>query len=548
VRLLALLRAVETRWDFATHLHRNTRGEPLNFDDFRPLVDLYRSPAPHIVIKSAVQSGKTTYALVDSLAWAATGLNTLYVLPKFEIRDVLVANRLAPLLTEVPEYARLHRRGGTDTLSMKHWGKATMRFVGSNSITEFKEYPADVLLVDELDWCDQRLLPYAYDRLAASPYGFVREFGNPTLPGVGIDDLYENSDRRHWYLPCPTCGEDAPVDWEHSVVEETASAAQRAESTSSTWRLRDSTWTPECGRELACICPGCGNPFDRLAPGHWVADKPDEAARPPGFLLNRLMSPFVPLEHLWSDFQGALGNDVLLQQFWNSNLGLAYVPLGGKVTTSLVASCVDPGRRSSDSAEDAVMGVDVGTIIYWEVAIWSGERKVVLAAGTCRMFEELDQVFAAFRVKACIIDALPEQRKASEFAARHARRVWLAFYAGTSDQGRRHWLVHWDDANWAVDVNRTTALGLTLARFQRHLTSLPNDLPPDYARHVAALVRVAGVDVTGNPTVKYVSTGPDHFAHASTYCEIARLRARVGPFSVTRYYEPPPGHEGEIWM
>jgi hypothetical protein len=543
-RAYALLRGARLRWHLARHVHRNTRGQLLDFEKFRALVDIYRSPAPHIVVQSGVQSGKTEEEVVDTFAWAVLGLSVLYVLPKLDLRNTFVSNRINRLFHRVPAYAGLLAPGGAKTTGLKHLGAGAIRFVGSNAVTEFKEFPADVLVIDELDACDQGLIPYAYDRIAASPYAFIREVGNPTVPGVGIAARYQESTRRRWCLPCPACAAWVPLDWEATVVERREGTGDQGP----TFTPRDKSWTPGCGRDLRPVCAECGGGLDRLGEGRWIGDPEHEEAEAEGFHLSRLLSPYCRLSDLWAEFQMAQTDELLMQRFYNSQLGLPYVPLGGRVTPQTVAACIDPGRSMAIASAGSVLGVDVGTTIDWECSTWQGERKIVLAAGRAKEFEELDQVMAAMNVSAAVIDALPEQRKATEFAARHPRRVWLAFYAGSGQTRGVHWLVRWDEPNWAVTINRTPAIGMMLARYSRRLASLPRNLPPEYAKHIAALVRVAGRDATGNPTARYVSTGPDHFGHAAVYSEIARLRGQVGAFSVERWYEPPPGHEGEIYL
>jgi phage terminase large subunit GpA-like protein len=46
----------------------------------------------------------------------------------------------------------------------------------------------------------------AKERLAHSAYKRIIELSNPSLPDLGIDEAYHNSDQRHWTLKCPACG------------------------------------------------------------------------------------------------------------------------------------------------------------------------------------------------------------------------------------------------------------------------------------------------------------------------------------------------------
>ena len=54
----------------------------------------------------------------------------------------------------------------------------------------------------------------AKERLAHSDYKRILELSNPSLPGYGIDEVYQASDQRHWMLKCPGCGAWTALDKE----------------------------------------------------------------------------------------------------------------------------------------------------------------------------------------------------------------------------------------------------------------------------------------------------------------------------------------------
>jgi len=70
-------------------------------------------------------------------------------------------------------------------------------------------------------------------------------------------------------------------------------------------------------------------------------------------------------------------------------------------------------------------------------------------------------------------------------------------------------------------VDRTGWLDATLGRFKTKRIELPRDVSHEYREHIKSMVRTYIKDETGNPKARYIETGPDHFAHAQTYAEIA---------------------------
>jgi hypothetical protein len=72
-----------------------------------------------------------------------------------------------------------------------------------------------------------------------------------------------------------------------------------------------------------------------------------------------------------------------------------------------------------------------------------------------------------------------------------------------------------------ITVNRTSWIDASLSRFSNQTIVIPMDTPDEAKTHLKALVRVYKRDEYGNPVGRYENTGPDHFAHARTYSEIA---------------------------
>ena len=60
----------------------------------------------------------------------------------------------------------------------------------------------------------------------------------------------------------------------------------------------------------------------------------------------------------------------------------------------------------------------------------------------------------------------------------------------------------------------------TLGRVMVGDMELPLDLPFDFRKHLTAPVRTLK-EVNGQYVAEYVETGPDHYAHALNYAEIA---------------------------
>ena len=185
-----LLEIRDTRIRFATEHHLNTRGERMDFDHYPHIRSLYGSLSREIVLQGSVQSFKSEWAVIDHFACAFNGMSVFYVLPKFEHRTTYVQNRVNKCVGNVKEYKRIIGDGFFDSVAIKSFGKGVIKYVGSNVLADFKEFPADMIVVDEVDECDAENVEYALDRLRASPYQFKRYLGNPKIQDRGINYLF----------------------------------------------------------------------------------------------------------------------------------------------------------------------------------------------------------------------------------------------------------------------------------------------------------------------------------------------------------------------
>jgi hypothetical protein len=222
-------------------------------------------------------------------------------------------------------------------------------------------------------------------------------------------------------------------------------------------------------------------------------------------------------------------------EFYNSKLGLTYTADGARVTDSNLLECQGNFTKGSGHARIVTMGVDVGKFLHIEIDEWilpasktpgvdvNDEAKVrLLYEGTCIDFESLDTFMRQYGVLGCVVDRHPETRAAYQFATRFWNSVLLCMY-GRGLYGKQ--VQMGSNEEHTITVDRTSWLDLSLGRFRNHTISLPLDLSVDYREHIKEPIRVYGRDADGNPTGKYVSAGPDHFAHARNYAEIALILA-----------------------
>ncbi|NJN53992.1 MAG: hypothetical protein HC804_04070 [Anaerolineae bacterium] len=172
------------------------------------------------------------------------------------------------------------------------------------------------------------------------------------------------------------------------------------------------------------------------------------------------------------------------------------------------------------------MGVDVGRVLH--VVIRSGRNsdgeRPQRFAGVVDSFEEVGRLIQQYNVQTCVMDALPETRKARDLQANFTdARVWLAYYTGGGIGSKKQEAADWNGREGVVNLDRTRMLDTTLARFiggapENTLPANARDLPDYYAQLKAPIRQLE------DGVARYVESGADHFAHAENYCTAAAMR------------------------
>lgn len=477
------------------------------------LVDIYKDRNPNKVIMKSVQCGISEYAVVHIMGQLMKGKSILYILPTLEARNDFVDNRINRLVEAVP----LYRAGsfGTDNKGLKFYWNGVIKFVGSNVRMGFREFPAQVIIYDELDICDQDIIKFAKDRLAASgELGFVPaqlQISNPTVPKYGIDLAYEESDKKWWYIKCAHDNKRQSLNWFDNVVDpDTRHPFLMSESMAG---------------EPEMVCRSCHKPIDRLGSGEWVAEHPSSSNS--GYQISKLFTRQATMGELLANYEKGKVDNIEMQRVYNSDWGLPYSGGEAELTLEVFSACAKAGYQLPLKAENSVAGIDVGGILHIRVdALIEGRRQMVYC-GTVPTFEDIPLLLKRFGVRVYVIDARPEMHKVAEFIAAN-RGGWACdFHPDTSIQDMKI-----DRKALLIKVNRTRAIDeATQAYFERQII-LPENWRTldrgDWLKQMMASVRI--IDMKRKPPafVWDEKGQPDHHRLADCYCHQAAKLAGFG--------------------
>ncbi len=276
-----------------------------------------------VVVMSAVQVGKTE--ILNNVVGFHVDRDPAPILvlqPTLDMGKAWSKDRLAPMLRDTPclrgKVKDARARDSNNTTLHKVFPGGHITIAGANSAASLASRPIRIVLCDEPD----RYPPSAGTEgdpvsLAAkrSMTFWNRKLiltSSPTIKGSSrIEDAWERSDQRRYFVPCPKCRHTQTLRWAQVRWEkgEPESAAYECEACSERWS--------EAERLEAILF------------GEWRASKPFNGTA--GFHLNALVSPWVNLAELVKEWLDAQGAPEKLRVFVNTVLGETWEEKGEKV-------------------------------------------------------------------------------------------------------------------------------------------------------------------------------------------------------------------------
>jgi hypothetical protein len=476
-------------------------GRPFSFEGHAYLRAIYDDTSPHVCLVKAAQVGGSVWAILRSVHACLSQLSVMYCFPTRT--DVLEfsKSRITPLIADNPILARSIT--DVDSAGLKKIGDSYLYLRGMQSAIGIKSVPADMIVFDELDEATPDAKKRALERLSHSGYKRVVELSNPSIPGYGIDEVFQRSDQRHWHLRCPGCQR-----WTSPVLEFPRELGRDipifGEGTDGSVRL---------------VCPGCGDELDPEM-GEWVPLFPGRESR--GYLISQLFSSTVTPKEIHEEYRTTR----FPERFYTLKVGIPWADRSNRLQPDEIFACCGDHQLATrmESGQRCTMGVDVGKQHHVVIsAAYEGGRRKIVYLGVHASFEELDALIDDFRVQLCVIDAMPEIHATRAFAQRHRGRVYVNYF-NESQRGS----AAWNYGDHIVQENRTEALDAARDAIRQREVVLPRRCPlvETFATHLCNDVKQLQEDEeTGEAKFRYIRTGADHFGLAFVYEHIAAERS-----------------------
>src|SRR3990167_662369 len=259
---------------------RNENGQLIEFKDHYFLIKPYADMTPRQVVMKPSQIGWSVLGINKSI-WLAKykRANIIYTLPSKSIVKDFVTPKVDPIVLQNPTYQEMV--GKTDSIALKQIGDRFIYFRGSWEETAAISISAHILINDEADRSNQKVLRVYTTRLDDAKrerpdLGYIWQFSNPSIPGYGVDEVWQISDQKHWFVKCPHCSYEWYLRWPENINMETEEY----------------------------ICSQCHEALTGGARrmGRWVTK--NSGSDVSGYWVSQMMIPWIPASKIIADSKG----------------------------------------------------------------------------------------------------------------------------------------------------------------------------------------------------------------------------------------------------
>ena len=278
----------------------------------------------------------------------------MVVQPTIEDAEGYSKEEIAPMLRDTPALrglvAEAKSKDSNNTILSKSFPGGTLSLVGANSPRGFRRVSRRVVLFDEVDGYppsagaegDQIKLG-----IRRSEYFWNRKIvagSTPTIKGASrVEGMFEDTDQRRYFVPCPHCGEHQHLKW--SGI----------------------TWPKGKPEEAYYVCEhnGCiiehSQKYDMIEAGEW---RPTKEASKPGLVGFHIWaaysySPNASWGQLATEFVEAKGDPLKLKTFINTVLGETFEVQGERVSDHELAQRAED--YGTDPLPEGVVLLTAGT-------------------------------------------------------------------------------------------------------------------------------------------------------------------------------------------
>ena len=290
---------------------------------------ILESDVQKVTLMCSAQIGKTIILLIIICYLVHLDpCSMMMTQPTTDMAEMFSKEKLASAIAQVKpvnEKIVQKSRDATSTILMKMFAGGFLRLAGANSPSSLASMSIRAYFGDEIDKYPRSAgkegdpVKLAIQRTETFWNWLVFLVSTPSIKeNSRIEDEFEESDKRRYFVPCPHCGHHQHLVWER--FEYAGKNTPEAEPLSGVYY----------------ICENCNTPIDEnlkaqmLRKGEWRATATAKDPKHVGFHINRFYSPWKGWQDLCLDYETSRDDHQKLQVFWNATLGLPFERVAGE--------------------------------------------------------------------------------------------------------------------------------------------------------------------------------------------------------------------------
>lgn len=477
---------------------KNEQGLPLSFKDRPFMIDILEDMSPLQAILKAPQIGATVLETVKSF-WVARYLrkDIIYTLPTQSDVIDMAGGKINRIVAQNPiflEWIKEH-----DTVEQKNVVDNIIYYRGTFSTKQAMMVSSQLNIHDEIDASNPDVITQYETRQQAQANGWRWYFSHPSIVGAGIDQYWQKSDQKEWFITCPFCSKEQFMEWPDSVNQEKGIYCCKF-----------------CGAELS----------DNVRrKGRWKKRYPN--AEYSGYHIPQLICPWIPATKIIKDFK-----EKEPQYFHNFVLALPYADAQSKVTLETIKNLLTDYREPKGRV---IFGVDTGVKIRWVC----GDMNGLFDMGEVDTYEDLQRVCDKHKDWIMVIDQGGDIIGSRQFQEDNQGKVFLCAFRQDKKSMQ---LVKWgegEEYGW-VNADRNRAIQLVVDEMNDKRIPLYGDLDKWWNLwiHFSHIFRTVDEDRQGNLMYVWQRSDRDDYVLAMVYWRIA----------IERFGQNESYFEGDNWL
>ena len=509
-----------SKWIEKYTSHPIQTSKPWSFKEHEFQIEIVDCESPYIACRKCSQIGVSEIFLRKGLSRCKRKIGTtmIYVFPTTGDVRKLVSHRVDTTIRESQIFKEA-LNPDLNNLEMKQIDSSFLYFTGSQKVGI--SVPANLVYVDEVDFCVQKNITTFQSRLGHNKEGDERfvGFSTPTIEGYGIDKMMSNTSESFYAVKHYKCGKTNKIDFFKDIV------VPGFDQDLTEFTKEDLVLSRIKTEEAYVKCPSCGCKItaeNMCDPTHrqWIHTFPDLYKDRAGFNCSPL------------DVYGLNPPSRTLQQITNYELYDDWINFKvGKPFSNANAVLTQPQVNSQNTfGGNNFLGIDVGKT-SWLVVINVAPNgmikiihleyvKLVWEGDSTSTYNKVIELQRQYSIRGTVVDSMPDlslslsliSNSFNSYASEYTRMA-LNVEGSKSITNKREGIVK----VWRTGLYNEMAKQLAL----NYITVAPS--LPDielFNLHLKGLKKVRTPD--GGETWEKI--GDDHFAHALGYALVASDR------------------------